>query len=48
MKWTEEMELTKSKAMISFVNEDENLIINLNGNWKWNAKSISKIRLTDI
>ena len=44
MKWIEEMELTKSKAMVRCVNEGENLIINLNENWKWNVKSISEIR----
>ena len=38
MKWTEEMELTKSKAMISCVNEDEKLIINSNGKWRWNVE----------
>ena len=40
MKWTEEMELTKSKAMISYVNENEKLIINSNGKWRWNVELI--------
>ena len=38
MKWTEEMELTNSKAMIRCVNEDEKLIINSNGKWRWNVE----------
>ena len=38
MKWTEEMELTKSEAMISCVNENAKLIINSNGKWIWNVE----------